>query len=93
MGIPFFINSPKEAVRLCIGNPKIAAAIARYPVVPRDHVRYVLTLFYIKFCVGITIISIAEKYSMLDGGMMTPVSFPQWSQQHWEACSLMILST
>ena len=39
--IPFYVNSPKEIVRNCIGNPKIAAAISRYPTIQQDTVKYV----------------------------------------------------
>ena len=63
-GIPFFINPLKEMLRLCIGNPKIAASIKRYPVIPHGHVRYVLMLFYIAFYVVSNFIIITSGREM-----------------------------
>ena len=51
-------------LRLCIGNPKIAASIKRYPVIPHRHVRYVLTLFYIAFYVVSNFIVITSGREM-----------------------------
>ena len=72
---------------LCIGNPKIAASIKRYPVIPDGHVRFVLTLFYIAFYV------VSNFFVITSGrGMMTPGSFLQWQQQNLETCLFITLS-
>ena len=38
-GVPFYMNSPIEIVRRCIGNPRIATALFRYPVANADPIR------------------------------------------------------
>ena len=38
-GIPFYMNSLKDIVKRCIGNPVIASSIASNPTLERDYVR------------------------------------------------------
>ena len=55
-------------LRLCIGNPKIAASIKRYPVIPHGHVRYVLTLFYTALTLFYTAFYVVSNFIVITSG-------------------------
>ena len=42
-GIPFFINKPSDILRRCLGVPKIAESIVRFPVSTEHEMKWVCT--------------------------------------------------
>lgn len=40
-GVPFYVNKPSNIVRRCLAMPDISSAIARFPVVPKNEMRYI----------------------------------------------------
>lgn len=39
-GVPFYVNSIEAILKKCLANRDIASLIARYPIIPRDEMRY-----------------------------------------------------
>ena len=39
-GTPFYMNLPTTVLKHCLGNPTTAEMITRYPVVPKENLRY-----------------------------------------------------
>ena len=77
-GIPFYTNSIKAIVKMRMGHPETATKISRYPVIPRDCVRYVIVVLHALQCVMTHIVQLhlTENYSMVDAGLKIRASFP-----------------
>ena len=79
-GIPFYTNSIKAIVKMCMGHPETASKISRYLVIPRDCVRYEIVVLHALQCVMTHIVQLhlTENYSMVDAGLKIRASFPPW---------------
>ena len=63
---------------MCIGNPEVASAVVRYPVVPNDCVTYVGIVNYYTDAGSNVVILFLGKCSRLSVGLKTHVFSLQW---------------
>ena len=82
-GVPFHVNSSTDILKMCIGNPEVASAVVRYPVVPNDCVTYVEIVNYYTDAdytdaESNVVINFLGKCSRLSVGLKTHVFSLQW---------------